>query len=378
MTARRAVHFSRLPWLVAIVLALTASAGSAQQGEQSRYDVHLFLADGRPAGDASLRVMGPEGELPPLTANENGHVRVEGLQPGKAAFFLATSVDGRERAFQPVLVVPEGKRVMTLRLYPPGFVTGELLDEKGAPVKGASVKLGGWQWLAETGLVESALTDVDGRFKIPGLIAGAYYSVAATQGPADSPKRTWSSQPFTMFGWDGWYNVGILLPVGSEASAPRPEGTVVAQVVSGPDDEWYDPAAREWEPAVETYDPNRAWAPAPDGAIWIWKAGRPDTLTEKHGATVEFRRLFTVPTGRKVVGYLTIGADDYVAVRLNGQWVGQTNEYLQLATMAVPAGALHPGENELRLTLTNIAMTNRDFYNPTGLTYGLDLIEATE
>ena len=364
-------------WLaVAALLTSLATSAWAGQAQQTRYDLHLFLADGRPASGASVRVMGPDGEWPPLTADESGHARVEGLQPGKAAFFLATSTDGRERAFQPVLVVPEGRRVMTLRLYPPGFVTGELLDEKGAPVKGASVKLSGWQWLADTGLVESALTDVDGRFKIPGLIAGAYYSVAATEGPPDSPTRSWSSQPFTMFGWDGWYNVGILLPTGSEASAPRPEGEVAARVVSGTDDEWYDPAGHDWQSAVETYDPNRAWAPAPDGAIWVWRAGRPEPAAEKHGATVEFRKLFTVPAGKKVVGYLTIGADDYVAVRLNGRWVGQTNEYLQLATIVLPADDLRAGENELRLTLTNVAMTNRDFYNPTGVAYELELIET--
>jgi len=32
--------------------------------------------------------------------------------------------------------------------------------------------------------------------------------------------------------------------------------------------------------------------------------------------------------------------------------------------------------NELGITLRNIAMTARDFYNPTGFTYRLEMIEA--
>jgi hypothetical protein len=267
---------------------------------------------------------------------------------------------------------------MTLRLYPPGFVIGELLDEQGVPVKGVAVQLAGWEWLKSSGLAGSAATDSAGRFKISGLIAGAYYSIAAAQGPTEAPTRSWSSPPFTVLGWDGWYNIGILLPAGSEASAPRPEGAALARIVSGGDDEWYDVHGREWRPAVATHDPNRAWAPAPEGAMWVWRAGRPDALAEKYGATVEFRKLFTVPQGKKVVGYLTIGADDYAAIQLNGHWVGQTNQFLQLVSMVVPPSAFRAGQNELRLTLRNIAVTSRDFYNPTGVTYSLELIEVEE
>ena len=357
--------------LLGFVVGVAFAAGEAQAG----YNIHLFLANGGPASRAVVRVMGPDGEMPSVTADDMGRVRVEGLKPGEAAFFLATSADGRESMFEPVLVVPEGLHTLTLRLYPPCSVIGELLDERGGPVLGVAVRVASWDWLEAHSPTAPATTDAKGQFKVSGLIPGAYYTVAAAEVPADAPKRTWSSASFTIFGWDGWYNVGILLPAGSESAAPRPEGTALARIISGTDDEWYDVTDQRWRPAVETYDPNRSWAPPPDSAVWIWRAGRPEPAAEQSGATVEFRKLFTVPPGKKVVGYLTIGADDYAAIRLNGHWVGQTNQFYRVVTMTVPSDLLRPGENELRITLRNIAMTNRDIYNPTGVTYELELIE---
>jgi hypothetical protein len=173
--------------------------------------------------------------------------------------------------------------------------------------------------------------------------------------------------------------VGILLPEGEERELERPEGEAADAIASGCDDEWFDLHNREWRPAVETYDPNRAWAPAPEGAMWIWRAGRPDPATERYGATVEFRKLFSVgPSERKEAGYLTIAADDYAAVRLNGQWVGQTNQFMRTVSIVVSSELMRAGENELRFTVRNIPSMRRDFYNPTGVAYRLELIEVSE
>lgn len=371
----------RLDFLAALLVAVLGSSvavARAQEAGEARCDLFIFLTNGRPAANAVVRVMGAEGERPSLDADEQGRARVEGLKPGDAVFFLATSADGRESAFVPVLVIPRGHRTMTVRLYPLGFVVGELLDEKGDPVDGVTIRLSGWEWLKAPELAGGAETDARGSFRISGLVAGAYYSVAAAQGPSDAPTRTWLSETFRMHGWDGWYNVGILLPEGSELSAPRPDGETLVRVASGPDDKWYDTERGEWQPAVATYDPNRGWTPAPDDATWIWRAGRTDAAAERNGATVEFSRRFTVPEGKKGIGYLTIGADDYAAIRLNDRWVGQTNQFLRLQSIVLPADAFRAGENELHITLRNIAMTTRDFYNPTGLTYTLDLIEAKD
>jgi len=269
--------------------------------------------------------------------------------------------------------------MMTLRLYPPGYASGELLDEQGQPARGVDVSLSGWEWLniAELGGCET--TDQWGRFEIPGLIAGAYYRVVATEGPKDSPARTWQSYRFEVLGWDGRHDVGFLLPEGSDPSAERPDGDLIGVVSSGLEDEWFDHKNRVWKPAVETHDPNMGWCPPPEGATWIWRAGRPDAMAEKYGAKVEFRRLFSAPPAeKKFVGYLTIAADDYAAVQLNGHWIGQTNEYMRTVSMVVPPDFFRAEKNELRATVRNKSGTTRDFYNPTGIAYRLELIEIGE
>jgi hypothetical protein len=369
----RAIRFVGL----AALLCLAGGVGWAQaQRATATYEMFLLLPDGKPAAGATLRVMGGETEKPSLVADDRGRVKVEGLAVADPAFFLATSADGRKKMFLPVLVVPQGTQRVTVRLYPPGFVVGELLGDKGEPLAGVPVRLSGWEWLGEPELEGSARTDVMGRFEIHGLIAGAYYTVSATEGSEEKPNRTWRSTRFSIVGWDGWHDVGILLPEGRQCPE-RPPGKTLLKLASGASDEWFDLEARRWRPAVETFDPNRAWAPAPEEAVWIWRAGRPDAMAERYGATVEFRRVFTLPKSRETtIGYLTISADDYAAVRLNGKWVGQTNEYMRSVSMIVPATLLRAGENELRLTVHNVPGMMRDFYNPTGVAYGLELIEV--
>lgn len=384
LSSRRWVRHWPLLAGAVLAIAIVAQAGAAAAAAQDEpatttYEIFLLRSDGGPAQGATVRVRGAESEMPPATADDLGRVKVEGLVPGEAAFFLATSADGREKAFMPILVIPEGTQRTTLRLYRPGVVRGELLDEMGQPVPEVEVQLSGGEWPAEAELERRSQTDETGRFEIGGLVAGAYYTLSAAEGPEQSPTHTWRSTPFRMFGWDGWYDAGILLPEGEEPAAERPDGATLACIVSSMDDEWFDLRDRRWRPAVETYDPNRNWAPAPEGAIWIWRAGRPDPAAERYGAAVEFRKLFTAPpSDKKAVGYLTVGADDYAAVRLNGQWVGQTNQFMRTVSMVVPSELIRAGENELRLTVRNIPSMRRDFYNPTGVAYRLELIEVPE
>lgn len=367
--------------MVAIATAWSPSlpAAAGEPPETTTYEFFLLRSDGRPAANAVMRVMRDESEMPPATADDLGRVKIEGLSPGDPAFFLASSADGREKMFTPVLVVPEGTERVTLRLYPPGVVRGELLGETGKPASGIAVNLSGWEWLHESGAAGSSVTNEMGRFEIGGLVAGAYYRLDASEELGPGSARTWRSGPFRIVGWDGWYDVGILLPEGQECEPERPEGEAVVSIASGLDDEWFDVSNRQWRPAVATYDPNRAWAPAPEGATWIWRAGRPDPAAERYGATVELRKLFSVgPSQRQIVGYLMIEADDYAAVRLNGQWVGQTNEYMRTVSMLVPSEFIRAGQNELRITVRNAPSIGRDFYNPTGVAYRLELIEVPE
>lgn len=381
---------SPLSFGIATVLAVTALivmsglASAAVDEPEARaadatYEFLLVSSSGEPAASARVRVMGAGGELPEAAADERGRVNVSGLVPGDPAFFLAVSRDGQEKMFVPVLAVPEGGDRVTLRLWPPCKVKGELFDEAGSPVEGVRVQLSGYEWLGEAELDACADTDERGRFEIHDAIAGAYYTAVAAQGPADEPVRTWRSETFHIVGWDGWYETGILLPEGLEPSARRPAGETLVRVASDLTDQWYDVAERGWRPARETFDPNRQWVPAPDDAMWVWRAGRPDPQAERYGATVEFRRIFSVPaTEEPLAGYLTVAADDYAAIRLNGRWVGQTNQYLRTVSILVPGDLLRAGENELRLTVRNMPSMRRDFYNPTGYAYTLDLIARDE
>jgi hypothetical protein len=356
-----------------------AAGDAAAISEGVAYEFLLLTSHGGPASGAEVRVMGAERELPRVVADERGRANVTGLSPGEPAFFLAVSSNGREKMFMPVLVVPEESQRVTLRLWPPCHVRGGLLDETGQPVPDVPVSLSGYEWLDEPELEGCSDTDETGRFEIHHAIAGAFYTAIAVQEMPGSPARTWRSDTFRMVGWDGWYDVGILLPEASEPLAERPAGQTVIHAASGLVDEWYDLAERAWRPAKETFDPNRAWAPAPDDAMWVWRAGRPDPHAERYGATVEFRRILTVrATEKQLVGYLIVAADDYASIRLNGQWVGQTNQYLRTVSMLVPGDLLRAGENELRLTVRNIPSMRRDFYNPTGYTYALDVIELAD
>jgi len=347
----------------------------AAQVADATYEFLLVSSSGEPAAGALVRVMGVAGELSSVTADERGRANISGLVPGDPAFFLAVSRDGREKMFMPVLAVPEGGERVTLRLWPPCGVRGQLLDEDGKPVAGVPVHLSGYEMLQAPEFDCQADTDEAGRFDIQGAIAGAYYTAIAIQGPAEKPTRTWRSETFRIVGWDGWYETGILLPEGSEPSPARPSGQTLVHVASNLTDQWYDLVERGWRAAKETFDPNRQWVPPPGDAMWLWRAGRPDPEAERYGATVEFRRIFTVPaTEKPLVGYLTVAADDYAAIRLNGRWLGQTNQYLRTSHLLVPGDLLRAGQNELRLTVRNVPSMRRDFYNPTGYTYTLDVI----
>ena len=117
--------------------------------------------------------------------------------------------------------------------------------------------------------------------------------VQAYQGAKNSPSATWTSRPFKVAASDGWFNVDVMVPA-PEPEAARPDGAQVTLVVSGTTDEWYDEVTGRWLRAKEAIDPYGSWARVPNGARWIWRAGRTSAEEERHGATVEFRRRFSI------------------------------------------------------------------------------------
>ena len=372
---------SLLPTLTLALIACGLLLGSVARGEDARdttaYQIRVLTRDAKPAAGAVVRVRHADEEMPQRLTDGDGRVRVEGFKPGEPAVFLITSAEGQDRAFEPVFVVPEGDQYLPLRLYPPRRAWGHVFDGSGEPAGGALVQLTTWEWLGEPD--RTTKTDEQGQFEFDGLIPGAYYRVVAYQGHITEPTVTWRSEPFRVYGPDGERYVGLLLPEGKELCLPKPPGEVVRTILSGIEDETFDVDARAWVPAVVTYDPNRGWCPGPLGSSWIWRAGRPDATSEKLGATVEFRRIFTVdrPT-ENLVGYMRISADDYALVRVNGKWVGHCNQYQRWVDLVIDPEQLRPGENELRVTLRNTPGSGRDYYNPTGLAYSLELIELEQ
>jgi len=353
---------------------LGSVARGGQAGDTTAYTIMVLSRDATPADGATVRIRRADQELPERYTDAAGQVLVGGFTAGEPAFFLVTSPDGKDKAFEPVFVVPEGDQCLPLRLYPPGRGWGHLLDDKGVPAVGATVQLTTWEWLGEP--ERTTRTDEEGKFEFQGLIPGAYYRAVAYRGHITEPTITWRSEPFRVSGWDGTYYVGLLLPEGEELCLPRPPGEVVATILSGVEDEWFDVEARTWLPAVETFDPNRAWCPGSLGSSWIWRAGRPDQASERLGVTVEFRRMFAVqrPT-EGMVGYMRISADNYAVIYVNGERIGHCAEYRRWISLVIKPEQLREGKNELRVTLRNTPGSGRDYYNPTGFAYSLELIE---
>lgn len=366
--------------LIAIALLSATAVAAAREGAEaepatSTYDLTLVRASGERAAGASVRVLGADEELAALVADERGCVTVEDLVAGDPFFLLISSADGRERLFRPSLSPAPGRQERLITLYPPVALRGELRDEEGEPAAGVTVRASSWDRIGDR--EHTATTDGSGRFVLGDLWPGAYYNVAARRGPADNPTETWLAGPHGASGWDGWSNIGILLPEQYERSAPRPSGRLAMEITSDPlHDEWYDLSDRCWRRAIETSDPNLSWCPAPEGSEWIWRAGRPDHIAEEYGAVVEFRRGFALPPSPKgIVGWLEMTADDYAVVRINGTQVALANDYLRPMSFAIPAEVLRAGDNELRVTLRNAAGCGRDEYNPTGFAYRLQLID---
>jgi hypothetical protein len=92
--------------------------------------------------------------------------------------------------------------------------------------------------------------------------------------------------------------------------------------------------------------------------------------------TVEFRRMFAVqrPT-EGMVGYMRISADNYAVIHVNGERIGHCAEYRRWISLVIKPEQLREGKNELRVTLRNTPGSGRDYYNPTGFAYSLELIE---
>jgi hypothetical protein len=220
-------------------------------------------------------------------------------------------------------------------------------------------------------------SDEFGRFSIPNIIRGSMISVVGHAGAPDDPTTTWRFSGRQWSPVDDRYSLGILLPVSNCSYAERPVGVALDIFMSGSaEDRCYDAESRRWRLPVPTFDPSDGWPDPPGDAVPIWHVGRPDRREERFGRTVVFRRSFAVPGDvSDVVGYLTVNADDYAAVHVNGHWIGQCAFWQSSHTFVIPGEYLAAGDNELYFVVRNGPGGGRDYYNPGCLAYMLELIE---
>lgn len=147
----------------------------------------LIVLGGRPASQALVTAEWPSASHAPpakssesTTADSGGHYVLCGL-PSDAAIELRIAFDSREWLVPNVVTRPDAAVRRDLRLHPapgelirvsgarqsrPGVLKGYVYDESGAPVARVSVRLPGSSY--------KDLTDDNGRFLIPEVLAGRY------------------------------------------------------------------------------------------------------------------------------------------------------------------------------------------------------------
>jgi hypothetical protein len=350
----------------------------------------ILLDNGTPAAGAMVREFTPysfpeegreAGQPRAFTAGPDGRVTIPDQPQMRFVLLYCRSADGARKVVHHVVPPTEPGAIVPVHLYRPGRVTGELRDEAGKPAADVTLRVRSvWDWLEDDQPEQVVRSDKDGRYAIDGLVRGSLIDIYGYVGPEENPTTVWRFSGRQWSHADPSYSLGLALPSSNRSDAERPVGTTLASFLSGTDrDRWYDTRTGRWRHPVPTLDPGGGWPDPPGGATPIWHAGRPDWSEERYGRTVVFRREFEVPDdSADAVGYLIVNADDYAAIHVNGQWVGQCAHWQRSHTFVIPAECLRTGANELYVVARNAPGGGRDFYNPGGLAYMLELIRPGE
>jgi len=362
-------------------------------------DLQVLLADETPAAGATVIEFtrdpsGGEGMRERrFTTGSDGTVAIPGLAADASAYLLISSADDAQKIVvnlggpaaaalgssprEPARAVLGSSGVV--QIYPPGRATGQLLDDRGRPAAGVTLHAATWEWLRPYQPNRTARTDHLGRFEFRDLLRGSDWTIEGRLDREDGFTLAWTFYDGLPFPREGWLSWGIEIPDSQRRPTRRPAGRTVSTIMSGVrEDRWFDTKQRQWRRPVASFDPSNDWPPAPGGSTWIWHAARPDHTEERYGRTLTFRREFAVPADwGPLVGYLSLNADEYAAVSVNGAWIGQCAQWQSTQTFVIPAEHLGVGTNELRLTVRNGPGGGVDMYNPGGLAYMLELIQPS-
>lgn len=167
---------------------------------------------------------------------------------------------------------------------------------------------------------------------------------------------------------------------------PRPKLPAPIILTSGTENEWYDPGAESWNPAVELTSLHPVWEKTigPRGesvgidAPWMWKTDMPLATEEEvaYDSVVTFRRKFTLLDGFKISGSIVITADNEYRLHINGNLVGSDTEVQDAETYDI-SPYLHPGENEITIEVVNLGMPeawpDNPEWNPAGVIYQAEI-----
>jgi hypothetical protein len=185
---------------VAILLAAPALAQQPPATEAPTGSMEGTVLDaitGEPVRTAQVDLNGDQaqgGAETDLTAatDANGHFAFRALPAG--SYWLYAQRLGYESpgtgASQIALASGERKSGIEIRLFPPGSISGKVVDELGAPVVDCPVSAleprsqGGRRSMSVRG---SASTNARGGYSIPGLQEGRYYVSVRCEGELEAP-----------------------------------------------------------------------------------------------------------------------------------------------------------------------------------------------
>ncbi len=195
-----------------IAALLAASLPAFSQSNRASISGRVTDTDGKPIAKVTVLLTAGApgtGTIPPqpyrATTAADGTWTITGLEPTRyglqavRAGYVTASIQNSPNRLN--LAAGEQRKDVNLQMTPAGLISGTVVDEKGDPVAGASVRVWRRNHVADgkvqlTGIsgpgVGTPMTDLNGHYRIQNLEPETYYVSAGTVNP--------SSQAFDILG----------------------------------------------------------------------------------------------------------------------------------------------------------------------------------